>query len=99
MSSSLTPNVVVENPKVRRYAQLVLSVVGLVLSSAMVLDNSIPGADWSVWTTPAFALYGFLAATFGLAVITPNIPKVEAKVEVTEVVEVVEVVETDGARG
>lgn len=74
MSESVTPNVVVTNPKVRKMAQMVLSVVGLVLSSVMVLDSSIPGADWSAYTTPAFALYGFLAATFGLAIITPNIP-------------------------
>jgi hypothetical protein len=73
---NLTPNVVVENPTVRRTAQLLLSIAGLVLSSALVLDSQIPGVDWSAWINPAWALYGFLAATFGLAVITPNIPKV-----------------------
>ena len=82
-----TPNVVVENPTVRRIAQLILSIAGLVLSSALVLDSQIPGADWSTWINPAWALYGFLAATFGLAVITPNIPKVEKKVEAPAVEE------------
>lgn len=77
MNPNLTPNVVIENPHVRKVANLVLSVVGLILSSLMVLDGSIPGADWSSYTTPAFALYGFLAATFGLAIISPNIPKSE----------------------
>lgn len=77
MNPNLTPNVVIENPHVRKVANLVLSVVGLVLSSVMVLDGSIAGADWSAYTTPAFALYGFLAATFGLAIISPNIPKSE----------------------
>jgi hypothetical protein len=71
----LTPNVVVENPTVRRWAQLILSIVGLVLSSALVLDSQIATVDWSVWLNPAWALYGFLAATFGLAIISPNIPK------------------------
>lgn len=101
MSSSPTPNVVVENPAVRKAAQLVLSIVGLTLSSAMVLDNSIPGADWSAWTNPAFALYGFLAATFGLAIITPNIPNSPAVKRSEEVVETVVVKEipADGARG
>lgn len=82
-----TPNVVVENPTVRRWAQLILSIVGLVLSSALVLDLQIPGADWSAWINPAWALYGFLAATFGLAVITPNIPKIDKKVEASQVEE------------
>lgn len=82
-----TPNVVVENPTVRRIAQLILSIAGLVLSSALVLDSQIPGADWSTWINPAWALYGFLAATFGLAVITPNIPKADRKVEAPSVEE------------
>lgn len=74
MNESVTPNVVVTNPKVRKMAQMVLSVVGVVLSSLLVLDGNIPVVDWSPWLSPSFALYGFLAATFGLAVITPNIP-------------------------
>jgi len=74
MTESVTPNVVVSNPKVRKMAQMVLSVVGIVLSSLLVLDGNIPAADWSAWLSPAFALYGFLAATFGLSVISPNIP-------------------------
>ena len=82
-----TPNVVVENPTVRRWAQLILSIAGLVLSSALVLDSQMPGVDWSTWINPAWALYGFLAATFGLAVITPNIPKIDKKVEAPEVEE------------
>lgn len=77
----ITPNVVVENPTVRRWAQLILSIAGLVLSSALVLDSQMPTVDWSTWINPAWALYGFLAATFGLAVITPNIPRVEKKAD------------------
>jgi hypothetical protein len=95
----VTPNVVVENPAVRRWAQIILSSVGIILSSIMVLDNSTPAFDVSAWTTPAFALYGFLAATFGLAVITPNIPRHNGE-SVTVVKEVVvEEVTADGARG
>lgn len=78
--NDFTPNVVVTNPKVRKIAQLVLSITGIILSSALVLDGNIPTLDWSTWLSPAFALYGFLAATFGLAVISPNIPTVQKEV-------------------
>lgn len=97
--SDLTPNVVVENPVVRKWAQLILSIVGLVLSSALVLDSQMPDVDWSFWINPSYALYGFLAATFGLAVISPNIPKhSSSKTEISETV-VVQVVDENGPRG
>jgi hypothetical protein len=105
MPSSITPNVVVQNPMVRRWAQIILSIVGLTLSSIMVLDNSIPSADWSAFTVPAFALYGFLAATFGIAVITPNIPtnghvsRTEEVVETIVVKPAPVVQEDEGPRG
>jgi hypothetical protein len=93
--SDLTPNVVVENPTVRKYMQIILSVVGLVLSSALVLDSQMPGVDWSSWINPSYALYGFLAATYGLAVISPNIPKHHVEKPVVVIQEVTE----DGPRG
>ena len=103
MNESVTPNVVVTNPKVRKIAQLVLSIVGLVLSSALVLDSQIATVDWSAWLNPSWALYGFLAATFGLAVITPNIPgNGESKVIEPETVVVREVIGAhtpEGAKG
>lgn len=90
--NDLTPNVVVENPTVRRWAQIILSVVGIFLSSALVLDSQMPGVDWSSWINPSYALYGFLAATFGLAVISPNIPHHSAgEVKTTETVTVKEI--------
>ena len=94
--SDLTPNVVVENPTVRKYAQITLSIVGLVLSSALVLDSQISTVDWSVWLNPAWALYGFLAATFGLAIISPNIPKGHKDhIQVVETVVLQEISEDD----
>lgn len=90
--NDLTPNVVVENPTVRRWAQIILSVVGIVLSSALVLDSQMPGVDWSSWINPSYALYGFLAATFGLAVISPNIPRHSAsEVKATQTAAVQEI--------
>jgi hypothetical protein len=47
MTDSLTPNVVVQNPTIRRAANLILGLAGIVLSSAVVLDGSIPDVDWS----------------------------------------------------
>ncbi|MBK0420147.1 hypothetical protein JD276_14005 [Leucobacter sp. CSA1] len=79
MTESLTPNVVVQNPTVRRVANVALGVAGVVLSSAVVLDGSIPEVDWSAWTNPGFALYGFLAGIFGLAVTAPNVPSARGR--------------------
>ena len=73
--AALTPNVVVQNPTVRKVANVVLGTAGIVLSSAVVLDVASPAFDWTAITTPGLALYGFLAGVFGLAVTTPNVPR------------------------
>lgn len=73
--SSATPNVVVANPRVRRVATIVLGCAGLALGSVMIADGSSPDFDVTAITTPAFAVYTFLSGAFGLAVITPNIPR------------------------
>ena len=70
-----TPNVVVENPNIRRAANIVLGVVGLVVGTAVVVDASTPAFDISAITTPVFTGYAYLASLFGLAVTLPNIPK------------------------
>lgn len=73
-SSNLTPNLVVSNPTVRRYANVVLSVVGIILGTVVVVDGATDAFDLSAFTVPALAGYAYLSATFGLAVTTPNIP-------------------------
>ena len=73
-NSNLTPNVVVSNPVVRRYANVILSVVGLVLGTVVVVDGASAAFDLSAVTVPALAGYAYLTAAFGLAVTTPNIP-------------------------
>lgn len=70
-----TPNVVVANPQVRKAANIVLGVAGLVLGALVVLDAASGAVDFGEITTPALAVYGFLAGAFGLAVTTPNVPK------------------------
>jgi hypothetical protein len=70
-----TPNVVVSNPDIRRAANIVLGVIGIVVGTAVVVDGSSPAFDISAITTPVFTGYAYLASLFGLAVTLPNIPK------------------------
>lgn len=72
---SPTPNVVVQNPSVRKGANIVLGIAGIVIGAAVVFDAAAPAVDIAEITTPAAAVYGFLAGVFGLAVTTPNVPK------------------------
>jgi len=74
-NADLTPNVVVQNPSVRKYAGIVLGVALIFFPAAIVLDVNAPGLDWSAWTTPGMAVTSFLAGVFGLAVTTPNVPR------------------------
>lgn len=73
--ASVTPNVVVQNPKVRRIAGVVLGVGSLIVSGAMVLDATSPAFDWAPFTAPAAALVLFFAGAFQVGVTTPNVPR------------------------
>jgi len=70
-----TPNVVVQNPKVRLVANIVLGSALVLIPAAIVLDVNAPEFDWSFWTTPAMAVTSFLAGVFGLSVTAPNVPR------------------------
>jgi hypothetical protein len=70
-----TPNVVVQNPAVRRVANAVIGVTGLVLGSVIVADLASPAFDLSVYTDPISAVYLYLASGFGLGVTLPNVPR------------------------
>lgn len=72
---SETPNVVVQNPKVRKAAGWVIGVALIVFPAAIVLDGASPQLDWSVWTVPAMAVTSFLAGIWGIGVTNPNIPR------------------------
>lgn len=72
--SSQTPNVVVQNPSVRKVANVILGVALIVFPAAIVLDGSTDALDFSAWTVPAMAVTSFLSGVFGLAVTTPNVP-------------------------
>lgn len=72
--SDQTPNVVVQNPSVRKAANVVLGVAGLVLGTAIVVDGSTNAFDVTSITGPITAAYLYLGSAFGLAVTVPNIP-------------------------
>lgn len=74
-NSELTPNVVVQNPTVRKAANVVLGVALIVFPAAAVLDSTSVELDFSQWLIPATAVTSFLAGVFGLAVTTPNVPR------------------------
>ncbi len=69
-----TPNVVVQNPQVRKVANVVLGIALIVFPAAAVLDGASADLDFSQWLIPATAVTSFLAGVFGLAVTTPNVP-------------------------
>ena len=72
---TVTPNVVVSNPRVRKVANVVLGTVSIIVAGAVVLDGSSPAFEWSAWTGPASALTLFLAGVFQVAVTAPNVPR------------------------
>ena len=70
-----TPNVVVQSPHVRKIMNVVLGAALVILPSCAVLDAASPELDFASWLVPATSVTSFLAGVFGLAVITPNIPR------------------------
>lgn len=75
MSTNITPNVVIENPKARRVARTVLDVAGVILGTVVVVDAATPAFDALAITAPALAGYAYLRSAFGLGVDNPNTPK------------------------
>lgn len=72
--SNETPNVVVQNPHVRKVANIILGAALIVFPAAAVLDGASADLDFSQWLIPATAVTSFLAGVFGLAVTAPNVP-------------------------
>ncbi len=82
---SYTPNVIVQNPIVRKVVGNVLAGATLLLSIATLVDGAIAEIDWSAVTGPAAVIAGGLFGIFQLTVTSPNVPTpaVEAKVDNT----------------
>ena len=72
-----TPNVVVQNPTVRKAAGIILGAVGIALGT-VVVDGAAPAFDLTEYTGPTTAGYLYLSSLFGLAVTVPNVPSPRA---------------------
>lgn len=71
--STVTPNVVVSNPTVRRVAQWVIGTAALLLPTLAIVQSET-ALDFSTWLPAATGVSSFLAGAFGIAVVVPNIP-------------------------
>lgn len=72
--NNVTPNVVVKNPTARKYANVVLGVVGIALGTVVAVDGASDAFTLTQYTMPALAGYAYLSGVFGLTVTTPNVP-------------------------
>ncbi|GAA4774748.1 hypothetical protein [Microbacterium gilvum] len=70
-----TPNVVIENPKVRKIARTVLDTIGAALVVTMAVDAATDAFNLLAVTTPTLAGWGAARAVFGLTVDNSNTPK------------------------
>lgn len=71
---SETPNVIVQNPTVRKVVGNILGVLSLVLSIATLVDGAIPQLEFAFITGPAAIIIAGLFGIFQLAVTSPNVP-------------------------
>lgn len=69
-----TPNVIVQNPTVRKIAGNTLAVAALILSIATLVDGAIPALDYAFVTGPAAIIVTGLLGIFQLSVTSPNVP-------------------------
>lgn len=84
---SETPNVVIENPSVRKVMTVVLSTLAVLTACAAIILGFWPELsglepDPTRVIATVNALISFLSGVFGLAVVTPNIPKKDSETDV-----------------
>lgn len=77
MPNSVTPNVIIENPRARKIARGVLDVIGAILVVTMAVDASTEAFNLLAVTTPVLAGWGAARSVFGLTVDLRNTPKSE----------------------
>jgi hypothetical protein len=70
-----TPNVTIENPKVRKAVRTGIDVIGAATFVAAAVDVASPAIDLAAWTIPVGAAYLALRSVFGFAVDNRNTPK------------------------
>lgn len=69
-----TPNVIIENPRVRKVTRTVIDVIGAAAFVAATVDLSSAQIDISAFTVPILAGYGAARSVFGFVVDNPNTP-------------------------
>ena len=72
---NIVRNTVIENPKTRETINNILSIVGPVLGTLMVVDLASSDFDLTRVTEPFFIGYAYLSSAFGLVVTRPNYPQ------------------------
>lgn len=70
-----TPNVVIENPTVRRVLNHVVGWGAIALGLVQAVDAASDAFDWSAVTGPSTAGIAFLAGVLAVGVTVPNIPR------------------------
>ncbi len=73
---SETPNVNIENPKVRKAIRTTVDVIGASIFVVGAVDAAAAGFDLSWLLVPLGAGYIAVRAVFGFAVDNPNTPRV-----------------------
>ena len=71
-----TPNVIVENPVIRKAVGNILGAASLILAIATLVDGAIAELDYGFVTGPAAIIIAGLFGIFQLGVTSPNVPKV-----------------------
>lgn len=71
---SQTPNVVVNDPRVRKGVGNTLALLSLLLSIAVLVDGAIGEIDYGNVTGPAAIIIAGLFGIFQLGVTSPNVP-------------------------
>jgi hypothetical protein len=73
--STETPNVVLQNPYVRKVLNVVVGTAAIVVPVITIIDARVDAFDITAFTDAAATVTSFLAGLLAVAVTAPNIPK------------------------
>ena len=71
---SNTPNVVIENPAIRKALNAIVGYGSLLVGLVVAVDTASPAFDLLAYTTPTWAGLAFLNSAVTVGVTIPNIP-------------------------
>lgn len=75
VNPSETPNVNIENPKIRKGLRTAIDLVGGLTFIAGAVDLASPSLDFAAYTIPIMAAYTAARVVFGFAIDNPNTPR------------------------